>query len=654
MGSQFTQRSVEFSTRLTAALYRGSLALLSAAVSSGAVLCQEPGASVGPDSLLLPQQSNVRFERNVNTYLWNGSIGLAKNLGSTRLHISERYESRLIRATEDFVKDEQVLDLELEHSLNEHVSLALDATSFLLSDNGSVGINEVSNHALLGGLRYSVKPGFRVSPMVGVRFDNQSSERDRGISYSLAAETDRFDVGGYGMEFSGRFSQDQVHPRRSESDTLALSVHKVFFEETRNGLQARFTRQRRDFYFPIDPLLGLSLDLESNIESRTENIVEVVDSLHYAVNADLSVGLRGQVFNRVVGKNIRYKDLSSPTNSLLDTEIEEFRLEGEIQLTYRMGNRLFTALRLSVGERDERHALKPVRGVDQSILADFSRQELRKDNTARRTTLAGSLAWAVSRSDTVLLSGSSGLLRYDTPSELNVDDRDELMLVFNATTIHALSPYIRLRLSAAVNLNHVVYVFAARSANNNWNRVWRLSPRIEYSPSDRLSTMNGFEVLANYTVYDFEEQVFSVRSFSFRQFAFLDSTLYRLSDRLGMFFSAYVKLYERGELTWKEFKERPVNYFEEKTFEFQVRYSAGVRVYVAAGVRSFSQLRFVYRGRDRERDHTVKSYGPTSTIAWTVGRRTQLTVNGWYELQEQTGVPDRSIANMSMNLSVRL
>ncbi len=155
-------------------------------------------------------------------------------------------------------------------------------------------------------------------------------------------------------------------------------------------------------------------------------------------------------------------------------------------------------------------------------------------------------------------------------------------------------------------------------------------------------------------MYDFEEQVFSVRSFSYRQFSVMDSTLYQVTDRLGMFFGAHIKLYERGELKWKEFKERPVNYFEDKTYAVQVRYAVGNRMSFSAGVRYFSQLRFVYRGRDRELEHTVRSYGPTSTILWTVGTRTQLSVSGWYEFQEQSGTPDRSIANVAMNLSVRL
>ena len=625
-------------------------------MSYGIVLTQELGSevAVSSDSLVRARRWNVRFERNVNTYLWDVRIGLAENFGLTTLRLSERYESRLIRTDRNFIKDQQRLDLELARPLGDRIGMRFSAISFVLSDNQTIGISEASNHTFLGGIHYEFHPGFRIDPMVGVRFDNQSGEQDRGISYQVAAETDRFDFGGYRMKLFGKFSQDHLHPRHAESDTLTFHVNKVFFEETRNGFQAQFRRLRRDFYFPIDANLGEALKLRNNIESRTENVFSVVDTLYYKVSRKFTIGISGQIFDRSVEKEIRYRSITPPVDPLNDTEIEEFRLQGQVRLTYRFSERLFTGVRFGVSERDEHHRLRPIAGVERTIVDERSRQERRKDNTARRSTVAANLAWTISPSDTVLLSGSGGLLRYDTPSELNSDDRDELLFVFNATTFHTLSPYLRVRLSATVNLNHVVYVFAARSANNNWNRVWKLSPRIEYKPSDRLSTVNTFEVLANYTVYDFEEQVFSVRSFSFRQFAFIDSTLYRFTERLGVFFGVHVKLYERGELKWKEFVERPVNYFEDKTFAVQLRFMGGPRMYFSAGIRYFSQLRFVYSGRVRDLEKTVKSYGPTTTIVWTAGGRTQLSVNGWYEFQEQTGVPDRSIANVAMNLSVRL
>ncbi len=655
MGSKFAQRCVEFSTRVTLRLGKQSfISCLFVIAMTNSVVGQESGSVLTGASGPYLRQWGIRFERNVNTFLWDGRIDLAENLGSTVLRLSEHYQSRLIRTDRNFIKDEQRLNVVLVRRLSDRIRARFHVNSFLLSDNQTIGINEASNHTLLGGVRYEPHPGLRIDPMIGVRLDNQSGERDGGISYQVAAETDRFDISGYRMKFFGKFSQYQILPRRAENDTLALHVDKVFFGETRNGIQARFTRLRRDFYFPIDTSLGQSLDLRNNIESRTENIFTVVDTLKYEVSRKFGIGIRGRIFNRSVEKQIRYKSTSSPANLLFDSEIEDFRLEGEVQLTYRLGKRLFSRVRFGVNERDERHTLVPLAGVDQTIAADRSRQERRKDNTARRTNVTGNLAWSVSRSDIVLLSGSTALLRYDTPSEINVDDRDELLFVFNATTLHTLSPYLKLRISGTVNLNHVVYVFAARSADNNWNRVWKLSPRIEYKPSDQFSSVNAFEVLANYTVYDFEDQVFSVRSFSFRQFAFIDSSLYRFSDRLGAFFAAHVKLYERGELKWKEFKERPVNYFEDKTFAFQLRYMAGAQMNFSAGIRYFSQSRFVYRGRDRDLDHTVKSYGPTSTIVWAVGTRTRFSLSGWYEIQEQTGLPNRSISNVAMNLSVRL
>ncbi|MEE9224873.1 MAG: hypothetical protein V3U68_01580 [Bacteroidota bacterium] len=296
---------------------------------------QESGSEVTVSSDSPPRQWNIRFERNVSTFLWDGRISLAENFGLTTLRLFERYESRLIRTNQNFIKDEQRFDLELVHPLSNRIAMRFNAISFVFSDNRTIGINEASNHTLLGGIRYEPHPGFRIDPLVGIRFDNQSGERDQGISYQVRAETDRFDLGGYRMKLFGKFSRDQVLPRRAETDTLAIHVDKVFFEETRNGLSAQLTRLRRDLYFPIDTALGQALNVRNNIESRTENILTVVDTLNYEASRNFSVGIRGQIFNRSVQKEVRYKNISSPADVLLDTEIEEFRLEGEIQLAYR-------------------------------------------------------------------------------------------------------------------------------------------------------------------------------------------------------------------------------------------------------------------------------------------------------------------------------
>ena len=116
------------------------------------------------------------------------------------------------------------------------------------------------------------------------------------------------------------------------------------------------------------------------------------------------------------------------------------------------------------------------------------------------------------------------------------------------------------------------------------------------------TSVNAFEVLANYTVYDYEKQVALARSFSYRQFSWMDSTAVELTRNVGLDFYAYLKLYERGMLRWDEFLERTENSTVDRTFSAQVRYAPDRTLTVALGVRYFSQSRYVYKDTIRRPD----------------------------------------------------
>jgi len=117
-----------------------------------------------------------------------------------------------------------------------------------------------------------------------------------------------------------------------------------------------------------------------------------------------------------------------------------------------------------------------------------------------------------------------------------------------------------------LTLFHLVYLDRDQSANNNWNRVIRFSPSVEYMPSPWFRTVMRTEALANYTVSDYEQQVASIRSFSFRQVLWSDSTTMRLSERIQCNFSGSLRIFEHGTLRWQEFKENPEEYVVEKQY----------------------------------------------------------------------------------------
>jgi hypothetical protein len=361
------------------------------------------------------------------------------------------------------------------------------------------------------------------------------------------------------------------------------------------------------------------------------------------------------VNNRGLDKDTRQLRPDPSAAMVFDARIEEFRLDTYGQLWYQSPDAASSAqVRLGYSERSETHRAKAPPGtMAPNIAVQFAernRQEQSNDNVARRVTLAGGTALALSPLHRVMFSGSATILRYDTPSDLNQEDRDELLVALALSTWHRISRHVDIGLALDGTYSHLVYLLKERSANNNINRVLRLSPRAIYRPAEWLTSVNAFEILANYTVYDYEKQVALARSFSYRQFAWMDSTTVELTRRIGLDFYAYLKLYERGILRWDEFLERTENSTVDRTFSGQIRFSPDASLLVALGVRYFSQSRYIYKDTFRQPDTFFSSVGPTSLIQWDISMASRLMFQGWYERRKQSDGTFRSIASMTMHV----
>ena len=163
-----------------------------------------------------------------------------------------------------------------------------------------------------------------------------------------------------------------------------------------------------------------------------------------------------------------------------------------------------------------------------------------------------------------------------------------------------------------------------------------------------------FEVLANYTVYKFEDQLAIARSFSYRQFAWLDSTTVDLTGRIGLDFFAYFKIYERGQLDWEEFTERLESSFLDRTLALQLRYQPGAQLLLAVGFQYFSQSRYSHEEGTRSLASFLRTVGPTCLVAWEVGRHGRIDFRGWYEQRTLADGSTRTQPSMTLNLLVSL
>lgn len=624
---------------------------------------QEPyraGGALSPDTSSI---STIQFDRTLQTFLWNARIDFGTAVQGLTIDFDQNIRSRLIRSAQNSIQDELGTRISVHSQLSDRWVLRGQGTSMILSDdifrrvyqrpNRELDLGNLSQHQLLAGAGYRILPQVSASFLGGYEFASQEQVRDQGFAYRAEVRGDAVSLSDFDVSIDAGSARSFLSPRRLGADRISLAIVRDYGQSTINALHFQYGNLAREFYTAADPDIQRDYQRDQNIFHRRESVLGIVDTLHYRSGRASSLLVHAGYGSRIIDRGYRYKSYSNPAGAVLDSRIDEARLFGGVMVRSEFARWLIGGARLGYEEREERHSVVREEGIPQQTLDRQEQSVKRLSNIARRTTLGIDLHSRITERDVLNLTGSAGILRYDTPDSLNTDDRDELLLVIGVEAIHRFNTGMVLSLLADATLSHLVYLSRFQSANNNWNRIFRLRPRVDYSPAPWLTTVNAAEVLANYTVYDFEEQIAAVRSFSFRQASWSDSTSVKLGPRTEILVLASLRIYERGILKWREFRERPENYFVEESYWPQIVVGVMDHLSVGVGYRYFAQTRFRYEGRRRLFEQKLINEGPTVHATWRGKNGSMMTAEGWRESQKGAGAR-RAYSNLSLMVGITL
>ncbi|MGE5499839.1 MAG: hypothetical protein ACM3Q2_17335, partial [Syntrophothermus sp.] len=541
-------------------------------------------AQSNPDSLSFNTSTwernifSTKFDKLLSTYNLGTSLNFGRRFDKLFFGINESYNSTLIQGTPKNIKDEQYLSLITEYPVTDYMSLGVQANNDILSDNRKIDLNQAS---ILNGSFYTkLNPLERVyvTPSIGYSNNNQIGEYDYGAIYGIEGLADNLSLPEMSISSLFKFQNEDISPRKNTIRMFNASVNNDLGGQFGNVLGTYYIQNRKDFYFSADSISAARFNIINNIQSRIETNYYLQDRFLYNKPTDeFSFEVSGRAIWRNVDRDTRYRVLSTISPSLFDVRVDEFRLELESNSAYRTS--IFDgAFRINYSERDEKHVVKKIEETNvfqqEERIKSYEervRLESQKNNIATKITLSLIGNLKLSETDLLTLSLFHNKLRYDTPSEENFDDRDELMSIFRVLYLKKLTPYFNTFLNLEANLNHVVYIFAERSSNNNFMRFLKLSTGGDYK-GQAITSKNTFEVSANYTVYDYEDVNPNFRSFSFRQMSMQDSTTIMLARKLAFNAFGYLKFSEQGDFNWARFAGKPVRNLEEIYFEPKISY----------------------------------------------------------------------------------
>jgi hypothetical protein len=596
--------------------------------------------------------TTVSFQRLLNTFSWAGAVRYGMKTEGLEMATSQNVKSRLIRSGTSSTQDDYLGQTIVKIPGSAHWKASGQINSSVRRDNRAQELGRLADHRLLVGTEWA-NPRVLLYGLGGYGIGTQLGRQDAGFSYLIGVQGTDVELEQFHAGFGAHRSLTMLGDRAPESDSLVLSLHRDFGSGAQNQISIGYARQKRQFYTAASQAVQDQYSVTRNIFERDARELIVTDTLHYAVNPDFRLQIAVGVESRTIDRGFRYKAFARPAELLLDSRVEEMNLSGEAHLVNKFTDWLSTVAVVRYQEREERHGIKALPDISESVIDAQERSAKRLANLARRTSVGSRVSLRASADHAVDVSGSAAILRYDTPDLANTDDRDELLFTVGIGSEHVLSRYLTLWLSVDAAFNHLVYLHRFQSANNNWHRVLRFSPKVSYQPTSSFRTTNAAEVLAQYTVYDFEDLAVQIRSFSFRQASWVDSTLITLSPRLALEMSGSLRLYERGILRWAEFRERPQHAFVETSWWTEIVYRMQDHVYFSVGFRYFMLQRYRYEGRTRIFEQRQGSSGPTTEVYWNVPSFGQISLSGWRETQ-RASAGGAAFSNVTLSANIRI
>ncbi len=500
-------------------------------------------------------------------------------------------------------KDEHVLDGLFYLKRNE-IKTGLYFYSWYQSDKQVSVNNQFGNHRLGLFLQKTWKKNLTFTPYLGYQNAKNRSHVDWGWDTGLRVHLNRYRFNNYtgDVDFASNFD---VYPTRQNKEyTVNAYFSSRFSKFSFDSMYVRWNDLKKEYY------------VADSIEQVTINEREVQNKLFYDLN---------------------------PTNRLLFQTTLQSR-----KISYFNGRSILlfeNYLRyLHLGRR-------------MNILLSFRTSDRTEDNAGtytdsrtRQSAFNANIRTRLTANQSLSLSLAYVKLQYDTPDSIvNNDDRDEQRFVANLKYAWQISPVLRLEFLTYAYLYHQIYIYRERSSNNNWNRIFKLNPRILYRVG-RLSNRLSSEVIANYTVYDFDQLFNEPRSFVFRKYTFSDSMLVRYYAR--QFVGSYIRieLEDKGTFYSREFKQQVLQSYQSEFYTFFLRNSHFFYFQLDVG--------FTYYRRREWRhvpaktlNRTLVNQGPYVEISYAVLPRVMFRAMASYTRQFDNRSANSSYASGKLKLA---
>lgn len=595
----------------------------------------------------LGQGIEFGMDKITNTFVWTGNIDARLDTDFGVIRWTDQFRSSAFRTVTLATRDDQNSQVSWMLPLSEHFKTFIRQGWILSRDSRSVGLNSLERINGAAGLRFSPDNDYSVEVLGGLEQSTQLGNVAVGPLLGVVAQASNIALDQWQFSASGVADWQKLDEARTNTDVdiQANVVHEID-ENSSVRVSVQSITLGREFFSSLGGPGGLG------VERRLERKLIAESGINYAPVPWLVAGMQARLESNGADRSFNNPDtltlISSVERQLRELSID---VEGFLRANTASG---YAQLGASIFTRTEQNGVNNVHAIAASDLEVIRRQEFQRDNQAVRTRLFGRAEFRPSEVDTIRLDANGWLIRYDTPSASNDDDRDELATVLSASYARKLSEVTSFSLGVSAQYLHLVFLKASRSALNNTNRVIRLTPTIHINGSV-VRMQPQIEILANYTVYDYEGTSSSVRSFSFRQLSLRDSVRVQLTPLVHAESQILVRYFERSSLQWSTFAELPETGNLEYLLKLLIFTQPSAYINVGAGLRLYTLDQYtIAPGLPSQNMGTLHSAGPEVALRYSTLGGSILTLSGWYEFQRINEHTTRELPNVLLRAVIRL
>ncbi len=587
------------------------------------------------DSLLFypaedaPVKFTSAFDKQNNSYNFLSDLAWTQSIGLFKSFLFDNFSHSSIRAANQDSRETHKLKLGTRYLMSGGFSLGYIADVLNYKDSHSTAINSTNRGSVELFSQYSLNDSMYIALSGGYIKNRQIDVTDKGTLMEFESNIKRFKFSDISLTTTLKFREELITPRQNQDNILSLLIETADALPIKNELKVIAERQRNDFYLTADSISAREFGVTKNIQQRIENNYGFEDRL---ANVNFAPNMNGGLFvsylNKEVNSNYYYVPVQDFSKDVVPTRIIESRLEIGSDIDF-ISSQIDSRFKINFQERDERRSIPSREHIGEFMFDSLSSVQEKNNSTSKKISLAWTNTFRISDNDDIGIIASHSKLQYDTPSGQNFDDRDELLSIARVSYQRVFFPFFRAGLMLEGSLNHIVYISSLKSSNNFQNKILRLQTlsKIDFT---NFSNTSSFEILANYTVYDYKDPSQNLKSFSFRQFIANDSLTLVLTSNYRVSGIGYIKISEQASMNWIKFTISPLRENRENFFHLQFITNYNISSF-GIGIRYFSLTTFSYRQKIKEESYSYTSIGPSSELILIVRDFLDLRFSGWYE-----------------------